>query len=292
MLAEWQTEFFVGPLSVELSFFCGQAFRWVKSHESFIGVVGPDIVEVRESVESIQWRVISSKNPTPSFDAIEYFSLDVDFNSCLEEITKDEIIKKAVNQFSGLRVLRQDPWEVIISYLCSANAPVFRIRRMIEAMSQKWGERIAHNDSQFSLYRFPRPPALAKADLQELRDCGVGFRDKRIVRMAQKIVSGEFNIDMLKGMPYLEARACLLKQYGIGPKIADCICAFGLGQWEAFPTDVWIRRIIQKYYLTKQASSKDIATFGREYFGRYAAIAQEYLFHFARTSFSTQKPSV
>lgn len=292
MVTKWQTELFIGPLSVELSLFCGQAFRWVKNKESFIGVVGSDVVEVRESVESIKWRVIGSANPTPSFDVNEYFSLDVDFNTCLEEITKDEVIKKAVNQFSGLRVLRQDPWEVTISYLCSANAPVFRIRNMIEAMSQQWGERITLSDSEISLYSFPSPPALAKADLQELRDCGVGFRDKRIVRMAQKVVSGEFSIDMLKEMPYPEARACLLKYYGIGPKIADCICAFGLGQWEAFPTDVWIRRIIQKYYLTKLTSSKEAAKFGRKYFGRYAAIAQEYLFHFARTSLSAQKPSV
>ncbi|MFX0115634.1 MAG: DNA-3-methyladenine glycosylase family protein [Candidatus Hodarchaeota archaeon] len=288
----WQRESYIGPFSLELSLFCGQAFRWIKNQDSFIGIFGSDLVEVRQSPDLIEWRVINSLNSSPSFDAKGYFSLDLDFNTCLKEITKDKLMKKATDKFSGLRVLRQNPWETTISYLCSANAPVFRIRGMIEALSQKWGQRISADGFKSPFYSFPEANSLAKADLQELRECGVGFRDARIIKMAKTVASGELDLESLKKKSYPEARACLLAQYGIGPKIADCICAFGLAHWEAFPTDVWIRRVVQKYYLAKSASVKDVEAFGREYFGRFAAIAQEYLFHFARTSLSTKKISV
>jgi N-glycosylase/DNA lyase len=289
---QWHKESFTGPFSLELSLFCGQAFRWTKQGDSFIGVVGPDLVEARQGVGLIEWRVIGSLNSCPSFNAKEYFSLGLDFNACLREIAKDNVMKKAIGQFSGLRVLQQHPWEITISYLCSANAPVFRIRGMIEAMSQRWGQRISADGFKSQFYSFPDANFLAKADLPELRECGVGFRDARIVKMAKTVASGELDLESLKKKSYPEARACLLAQYGIGPKIADCICAFGLAHWEAFPTDVWIRRVVQKYYLSKSASAKDVEAFGREYFGRFAAIAQEYLFHFARTSLSTKKISV
>lgn len=289
---EWHIEPSKGPLSVELSLFCGQAFRWIKNKASFVGIIGPDLVEVKQVEDSLLWRVIASIKDTPRFDAKQYFSLNLDFDACLEEIAKDELVAKAIKQFSGLRVLQQDPWEMTISYLCSANAPVFRIRRMIEAMSRRWGKKVPSRKNESSFYTFPDPSSLAKAALQELRKCGVGFRDTRIVRMAKATVSGEIDLESLRKVPYLEARATLLKYYGVGPKIADCICAFGLGHWDAFPTDVWIHRIVSKHYLTSDASTKDVETFGREYFGRYAALAQMYLFHYARTFLSTKKITV
>ncbi|MHA2273964.1 MAG: DNA glycosylase [Candidatus Hodarchaeales archaeon] len=290
--SEWIIESSKGPLSVELSLFCGQAFRWIKNQQSFVGVIGPDLVELKQVEDSLLWRVIASIKDTPRFDARHYFSLDLDFNACLEEIAKDKLVVKAIQQFSGLRVLLQDPWETTISYLCSANAPVFRIRRMIEAMSRRWGKKIFTGKNEPSFYAFPDASSLAQADLRELRECGVGFRDKRIVQMAEAVVSGEINLESLRDVSYLEARATLLEYYGVGPKIADCICSFGLGHWNAFPTDVWIHRIVSKHYLTSEASIKDVETFGRKHFGRYAALAQMYLFHYARTFLSTKKITI
>jgi N-glycosylase/DNA lyase len=286
---EWHIESSQGPLSVELSLFCGQAFRWSENQHSFVAVVGPDLVEVKQVEDSLLWRVIASIKDTPRFDARQYFSLDLDFDACLEEIAKDKLVIKAIQQFSGLRVLLQDPWETTVSYLCSANAPVFRIRRMIQGMSRRWGKKIFTSKNGQSFYAFPDASSLAHADLQELRDCGVGFRDKRIVRMAEAVASGEINLESLRTVPYLDARGVLLECYGIGPKIADCICSFGLGHWEAFPTDVWIHRIVSKHYLTSDASTKDVETFGRKHFGRYAALAQMHLFHYARTFLSNKK---
>ncbi len=291
----WKNEFSKGPFDLELSLFCGQAFRWIKDESSFLGVVKENLIEVKQSKNQINWRILGSLQDRPEFDAIHYFSLNIDFDECLTAIAKDETIKEAIKQFAGLRVLRQDPWETTISYLCSATAPVFRIRKMIESISNIWGEQVGPKINGQKFFSFPSPESLANVELQELRGCGVGFRDKRIVEMAKAVINEDIDFNYLKKIPYIEARSILLDFLGIGPKIADCILAFGLNHWEAFPTDVWIRRIVSKYYLQKEekkTSNKEVEIFGRQYFGNYSAIAQEYLFHLARTSMSTKKISV
>ncbi len=225
-----------------------------------------------------------------------YFRLDDDLVHIYSKIEKDRHIKEAVKKFRGLRLVRQDPWECLVSYICATNKNIPAIKDMINNMCVRFGERI--NVDNAEIYTFPKPPELARASPKELRLCKLGFRAERVSQISRLACAGKINLEALGTMPYEEAKKELMNLPGIGPKVADCVLLFSLDKLEAFPIDIWMKRVISEYYkahfdrafIKKVGTSKSLSpseyrilsSFGRKYFGEYVGYAQEYLYHFKR----------
>ncbi|MEM2911403.1 MAG: DNA glycosylase [Candidatus Bathyarchaeia archaeon] len=280
------------PFNLELTLCCGQAFRWEKLGGWWYGVVRDKVLKVRQDGETLEF-----ENAEVDF-VKEYFGLKDDLSLILSEITRDKHIEEAVKALRGLRILRQDPWECLISYMCATYKNIPAIKRMLFNLSRKFGKPTVLNG--YTFYTFPTADKLAKANLKELAECGLGYRAKYIFEAAKKVSSGEFNVESLKNESYAKARKTLLTLKGVGLKVADCVSLFALEKLEAFPIDVWIKRVILKHYanhlekefiekvsLRKSLTKTDyerLSLFGRQHFGRYAGYAQEYLYHFERAN--------
>ncbi len=279
------------PFNLGFTLDCGQAFRWNKRGEWWYGVVREKSFKIRQVSNELEFENVDA-------DFVkDYFGLRDDLPKFFSQITIDEHIKDAVEKFNGLRILRQDPWECLISYICATYKNIPAIRQMLSNLSKKFGSKKALNSYEF--HTFPTPARLAKASIKELAECGVGYRAEYVSETAKAICGNDFKLDGLKKKDYEKARRELLAFPGVGLKVADCVSLFSLGKLEAFPVDTWIKRIIIKYYashfsrdfIKKISSKKSLANseykrlnlFGRRYFGRYAGYAQEYLYHFERT---------
>ncbi|MDW8022773.1 MAG: DNA glycosylase [Nitrososphaerota archaeon] len=278
------------PFDLELTLCCGQAFRWEKVGEWWYGVLKDKAVKVRQT-----GRVLEFENAAPNF-LWDYFGLNDDLPTILSQISKDKYVEEAVKALEGLRILRQDPWECLISYICATYKNIPAIKRMLLNLSKKFGEKTLLDNRVF--YIFPTARKLAKASVQELASCGLGYRAKYVAETAKRFIDGEFDIEKLRAKNFEEAREALLALPGVGPKVADCVLLFSLEKLEAFPVDVWVKRVIIKHYsnhfeegFVKRISLKKslmkaeyerLRLFGQRYFGRYAGYAQEYLFHFER----------
>jgi len=204
---------------------------------------------------------------------------------------------QAIEAFKGLRILRQDPWECLISYICATYKNISAIKQMLSNLSKKFGDKIYLDEHYF--YAFPTPQRLAKATAEELAKCGLGYRAKYVFETAKMVYENNFEVKSLRKLSYEKAKEELLNFPGAGLKVADCVLLFSLGKLEAFPVDVWIKHVILKYYESyfpnefirkisgkKSLTSseyKELNLFGRRYFGDYAGYAQEYLYHYERT---------
>jgi N-glycosylase/DNA lyase len=226
----------------------------------------------------------------------KYLRLDDDLPSIYSKIIKDEHVKRAIKLFYGLRISRQEPWECLISYICATYKNIPAIKKMISNISQRFGKKISFDGYEF--YTFPQPLDLTRTNPKDLRSCGLGFRAERVLETAKILERGDLSLEALISMDYRNAKRELLSLPGVGPKVADCVLLFSLEKLEAFPVDVWMKRAATKLYanhfdstFVERVSCKGSITlkqyeainaFGREYFGRYAGYAQEYLFHLLR----------
>ena len=279
------------PFKLDLTLCCGQAFRWKKQGDWWRGVVGEETCKVRQSGETLEFEGVD-KGFVES-----YFRLDDDLPSILVQIDKDNYVRAAVKEFRGLRILRQEPWECLISFICATYKSISAISQMLTKISGKFGQGIRIDGQTF--YAIPKPEKLAKAGLQELQGCGLGYRAKYVSETARIIQKNRLDFERLKKTTYEKAREELLNLPGVGPKVADCVQLFSLEKLEAFPVDVWIKRVILKYYakhfpkefIKKNSAQESLSSsaydkfssFGREYFGNHAGYAQEYLYHHERT---------
>ncbi len=282
------------PFSLEHTLSCGQVFRWEKIGEWWYGVVGEKAVKVRQIGGRLLFQGFPEKVDAQFIE--NYFRLDDNLPLILSRINKDRHIDRAIQVFYGLRIIRQEPWECLISYLCATNANIPAIRKMILNLSKKFGRKITLDNHDF--YTFPKAEDLAQADSEEIQKCKLGFRAERVLKVSRMIKEKEFDLEALRKMDYKEAKGKLMSLPGVGHKVADCVLLFSLGKLEAFPVDVWMKRIILKLYpehfepcfvkkvlAKKSITSKEyerISSFGRNYFGEYAGYAQEYLFHFRK----------
>lgn len=280
------------PFSLDYTLSCGQTFRWEKMDDWWYGVVDRNVVKIRQRDDKLLFYTFPEEGDVEFIES--YFRLDDDLPYILSQINKDVEIEKAIQRFYGLRIVRQDPWECLISYICATNANIHLIKNMILNMARGLGRRIDFEGRRF--YTFPEPVALARASLNELRRCKSGYRAKYVLETSRRILDGELQLDSLRKLGYEGARKRLASLPGVGPKVADCVLLFSLGKLEAFPVDIWVKRIILELYGTRfpgaEASGKKtptpgeyerISSFGRRYFGRYAGYAQEYLFYYGRT---------
>jgi len=275
---------------LDVTLCCGQVFRWEKLGEWWFGVVGDRVLKVRQIDE-----VLEFQNVENGFVS-HYFSLDHDLQRIGSEIGKDDHIKSAAKEFWGLRLIRQEPWECLISFICATYKSVAAIRQMLLRLSMRFGEKTIFEGYDF--YVFPTPENLARATLKDLESCGLGYRSKYVHETSKSIHGNEYDLAALRKMPYEQAKRELIQFPGVGPKVADCVCLFSLDKLDAFPVDVRVRRMILRHYsehfpdvlvkkLAKEKSFSNseyetISRFGRNYFGKYAGYAQEYLYHYER----------
>ncbi|MBI4214514.1 8-oxoguanine DNA glycosylase [archaeon] len=272
-----------GPFSLEHTLLCGQFFRYRREHHSdgdwFFVMDGDKLLKVRQQDSIVEFEGIRENgSPLGGKDVISLFSLDHDLPMILEKIQKDDHMRAAVGAFPGLRVMRQDPWQCLVSFMCSSNANIPQINRMTSNIAMRWGTPLELDG--FAARAFPTREQLASASLQDLLACGLGFRAKFVHKLCQNPP----DFAALREMPYPEAHVELMKTDGVAEKIADCVSLFALEKMEAFPTDVWIERAVRELYFDgQQVSTKKAREFGRQYFGEHAGYAQEYLYYWRRT---------
>ena len=269
------------PLDLAATLESGQAHRWQKDGDVYWGVVYGSLLKVRQVPSGVE--IFSTLAPSESLKTMlaSYFRLDDDLSAIYEEINRDDRIDAMIRLYPGLRLLRQEPWECLTAFICSATSNIPRIAANMESMADAFGEPRSLNGR----VRCSFPPAhkIAEAGEGALRELGLGFRAKYLARAAIQVAEGALDLEEVRRLPYWEARARLTELYGIGAKIADCVLVFSLDKLEAFPIDRWVSRAVQEWYLNgSKMSYDDIVHWAHGYFGRYAGYAQQYLFHGGR----------
>jgi N-glycosylase/DNA lyase len=260
---------------LELSVSCGQAFRWKKYDDTWYAPSPygePTVWKVRQTVDAIGYEGMSET------DLIRYFSLDHALVDILYSIDCDPLIHDAIVRCRGLRIMRQDPWECLISYICSCCANIPGIRMRVESLAEKYGTKILCDNKIF--HSFPSSEVIATAPICEIRSCKVGYRDVYICEAAMMVVENPAWQDVVRSLSYLEAQKKLCELKGVGPKVADCVLLFAFEKFEAVPIDVWIERILRTKYVggEKKLAYSTAGAYAREHFGKFAGYAQEYLF--------------
>lgn len=269
----------IADFNIEQIALSGQCFRWNKvDNKNYVGVFLGHVCEVEQNGNKITFKGLSDEEFNDF--GVGYFDLKRDYKKIQESYKDDEILKNAIKFGEGIRILNQDEFETLISFIISANNNIPRIKKSIEKICEKYGQKICFDGNIY--FSFPTPEELNKASEHELRACGVGFRDKYIKKACEMIVSKEIDLKSIKLLPIKQCKNELLKISGVGSKVADCVLLFSMGKTAAFPVDVWIKRIVEELYLKREASLKEIANFAEGRFGEFAGIAQQYLFNYAR----------
>lgn len=267
------------PFDLASSLESGQAHRWKKLDGWYSGVVRGEFIHIRQCGQTVEFSSGPSPEATAAAMLHEYFRLDDDIDAIYSDINRDGRVADMVTKYPGLRVLRTEPWECLVAFICSANNNIARIHQLMERMSGEYGRRLNLNGQ--TRHTFPSPADLAEAGEAELRRLGLGFRAPYVDQAAKAVLCGDLDLSALVRMPYTEAKAALMEIKGIGSKIADCIAVFSLDKLEAFPIDVWIRRALAEWYFPGQKTPPDrvLLEWAQEHFGRYGGYSQQYLFH-------------
>ena len=266
-------------------FECGQCFRWNENEDkSYTGVINQGVLNVEKQGEKI---IFTGKLDGDIKDIIRYyFDLDRNYNEIKSQLSNiDKYLKQSIEYGEGIRILNQDLWETIISFIISANNNIPRIKGIIERISKKYGTEIEWNGEKY--YTFPTPEQLKDARVEDFRALGTGFRDVRIYETTHKILNGEIDLKEIEKEDTLTAREKLLTLSGVGPKVADCILLFStLKRFDVFPIDVWVRRVMNELYIKNEdenkVSKKEIMSLAEQKFGNLEGLAQQYLFYWKR----------
>jgi len=263
-------------------FECGQCFRWNKEDDdSYTGIFKGNVINVKKENEDIIFTGICEGEIKDI--CTNYFDLNTSYEEIKQSLSKiDEYLANSIEYGAGIRILKQDLWETLISFIISANNNIPRIKTIIERISKRYGNKIEFNGKEY--YTFPTPEELRNATVQDFRNLGLGFRDVRVYETVQKTLKNEINLQKLKEENNVEKlRDELLKIPGVGPKVADCIMLFSLSKYQVFPVDVWVRRVISElYFENKEQQQKVIQRFAKEHYGKLAGLAQQYLFYWRR----------
>ena len=267
-------------------FDCGQCFRWDKELDgSYTGVFKGNVMNVKKDGNNVTFKGIC--NGDIEEICRDYFDLNTDYEDIKEKLSKiDDNVKTSVGYGSGIRILNQDLWETIISFIISANNNIPRIKGIIDRISKKYGKEVNWNGTKY--YTFPTVEELSKASVEDLRALGLGFRDVRVYETTKKILNKEVDLNKLTEEKDTEkVRKKLLTLPGVGPKVADCILLFStLKRFEVFPIDVWVRRVMNDLYIKNpdetKVNKREIEKLAKEKYGNLAGLAQQYLFYWKR----------
>lgn len=267
-------------------FECGQCFRWEKQEDnSYIGVIKDTVIKIIEEEGKIKVKGVTLLDDIYSY-ITQYFDLNTDYSEYKIKLSNiDEYLKESIGFGYGIRILNQDLWETIISFIISANNNIPRIKKIINRISEKYGNKIVFENKEY--YTFPDAKALSNATVEDLRALGLGFRDKRIYNTTKMVLDNKVDLVKLKQIDNTEyLREELLKLDGVGEKVADCILLFALKRTDVFPVDVWVRRVMNDLYIHNEdedkLDKKMIRELADEKFGNIKGIAQQYLFYWRR----------
>lgn len=270
-------------------FECGQCFRWDENDDgSYTGVFKDCVLTVKKHGDKITFCGINKEKDFEKFknDIIDYFDLNRDYETIKNKLSKiDDNLKKSVEYGSGIRILNQELFETIISFIISANNNIPRIKGIIKRISENYGEQIEFNGNIF--YTFPTVEELSKASVEDLRKLGLGFRDKRVYDTCQMIKNKEIDLENLSKLDTKDLRIVMMKFPGVGPKVCDCILLFStLKRFDVFPIDVWVRRVMNELYIHNPDENKvskiQIQKLADEKYGDLQGLAQQYLFYWER----------
>ena len=267
-------------------FECGQCFRWEKQiDDSYIGIIEDTVLRVAIKNKKLAVEGITKKEDIKEF-LIEYFDLNNDYSAIKSRLSNvDQNLKTSIEYGYGIRILKQNLFECIISYIISANNNIPRIKKIINNISKQFGEEVGFEENKY--YLFPSIEQLSKGILEDFKAAGAGFRDIRIYNTTQAIYSGSFSLDNLYEIEDIdELEKELLKLDGVGPKVANCIMLFALKRFDVFPIDVWVRRVMNDLYIhakdENKINNKEILKIARDKFGDLSGLAQQYLFYWRR----------
>ena len=266
-------------IDIDNSINSGQVFLWEKQGVDWYGINGQDILKIDKnaSIKSIR----NSKT--------DFFRKNDNMQEIIKSISKDKTVKKAVKEYEGLRLFRQDPFQCLISFIISSNSNIQKIKNSLEKITKKFGKKVKIQNKEFFL--FPEPEKMAKATIDEIKSCGVGYRAPFIKEAAKMVILKKIDFEYLKKCDYHEAKKNICLVPGIGNKVADCIMLFSLNKLESFPLDTWMIKILEKYYSkefkieTKTITQKQYELLHEKivnYFGPYCGYAQQYLFKMER----------
>ena len=278
-------------------FECGQCFRWDEEQDgSFTGIVGKNVLNIKKENNKI---VITGMCKDDIKELCnDYFDLNTNYEEIKDKLSKiDNNLKTSIEYGNGIRILNQDNWEALISFIISANNNIPRIKGIIEKVSKKYGKKIVWNDKEY--YTFPTPEELSKASVKDLRNLGLGFRDVRVFETTRMVNNKVIDINEIENIVDTnDLREELLKFSGVGPKVADCIMLFSMKKYNVFPIDVWVKRVMNELYgnevteyrggrlcppkTTLNLNNRQILKYAENKFGELAGLAQQYLFYWRR----------
>jgi len=266
-------------IDVDNSINSGQVFLWEKQGSDWYGIDGQDVLKINKN------GVIKSIRNLKT----DFFRKNDNIEEIIKSISKDKTVKKAVKEYEGLRLFRQDPFQCLISFIISSNSNIRKIKSSLEKITKKFGKKVKIQNKEFFL--FPEPEKMAKATIDEIKSCGVGYRAPFIKEAAKMVILKKIDFEYLKKCDYHEAKKNICLVPGIGNKVADCIMLFSLNKLESFPLDTWMIKILEKYYSkefkieTKTITQKQYELLHEKivnYFGPYCGYAQQYLFKMER----------
>jgi len=260
---------------------CGQAFRWALRGNALEGVVSGRWVRLRSEGPNLFAEV--AETPPDWHWLTAHLRLDEDLAGILATFPDDPAMRAATAACRGLRLLRQEPWECLASFILSSTKQIVQIRQCVQSLCERFGDPVAAPADAGPQFAFPAAARFAAAAEPELRACKLGFRAKYLRDAARRVAEGELDLETLRGLPTPAARERLMACFGVGRKIADCVLLFAYGRQDAFPVDVWVLRALQQLYFPKRRPSKArLQRFTETHFGPNAGYAQQYLFHYMR----------
>jgi N-glycosylase/DNA lyase len=279
---------------------CGQCFRWDKINDcNYIIVAYGKVIEVIQKDDEVT--IYNTNEEDFNNIWLNYFDLERSYDDIKDVLAKDEILRKSVEFGYGIRILNQDPFEMLISFIISARNSIPSIKKTVKKICEKWGEKIEYKGNEY--YTFPTPKAIKEATLEEIQETGASFRSKYIVDTIRKVNEAlvikedmklnptkyeerpeilDFDLEYIKSLNDDECHIALQKFMGVGAKVADCIMLFSMAKHSSFPVDVWVKRAMIHFYVAPDVSLNKMRVFARDKFGALSGMAQQYLFYYAR----------
>lgn len=268
---------------LELTMTCGQTFCWYRVDGELYGEGKPEFYGFRKGKPILledKGDIIEVETELPRKEVEKALGLDKDLENVFGTFPQDRPLEKSKNELWGLRVIQDEFFPCLISYICSSQMRIPRIKKMHNEIAREYGEKIEYRGVE--MHRFPTPEELSEASEEDLRDLGVGYRAKYIEKTTELMVNG-FDPEEVRGKEYEEAREKIQELHGVGDKVADCVLLFSLGFYEAYPLDTWAKQALEKHYPDLFSENyNETSKRMRDYFGSYSGYAQEYLFHAAR----------